>query len=137
MSQINVVPYIDVMLVLLVIFMITAPMLTEGVRVELPAAAKAEPVDNKGKEPLVVSVDREGRYFLNKQEAPVTREDLLPKVAAMLRLDPATQVLVKGDRAVEYGAVVQLMGLLRQAGAPTVGLITDSDPSSAPVKTKR
>jgi biopolymer transport protein TolR len=119
------VPYIDVMLVMLVVFMITAPMLTEGVRVDLPQAAKSEPVDAKGKEPLVVTVDQEGRYFISKQDEPISGEDLLTKVAAVLRREPTTPVLVKGDRAVNYGAVVQVMGVLRQAGAPTVGLITE------------
>ncbi|CAK0781136.1 Tol-Pal system protein TolR [Gammaproteobacteria bacterium] len=137
MAQINVVPYIDVMLVMLVVFMITAPMLTEGVRVDLPGAAKSEPVQPKdNKEPLVVTVDREGRYFMGRQEESVTNEDLLSKVAAVLRREPTTQVLVRGDRSVDYGAVVQVMGLLRQAGAPTVGLITDqaNSPPSRKVK---
>jgi len=138
MSNINVVPYIDVMLVMLVVFMITAPMLTEGVRVNLPGAAKSEPVQPKdNKEPLVISVDREGRYFMGRQEDATTGEDLLPKVAAVLRRDPTTQVLVRGDRAVDYGAVVHVMGLLRQAGAPTVGLITDQSEFSPPGKTKK
>ncbi|CAK0768993.1 Tol-Pal system protein TolR [Gammaproteobacteria bacterium] len=138
MSHINVVPYIDVMLVMLVVFMITAPMLTEGVRVDLPGAAKSEPIQPKNnKEPLVVSVDREGRYFMGRQDDVISSEDLLSKVAAVLRRDPTTQVLVRGDRAVDYGAVVHVMGLLRQAGAPTVGLITDQSEFSPPGKTKK
>ncbi|CAK0750402.1 Tol-Pal system protein TolR [Gammaproteobacteria bacterium] len=130
MSQINVVPYIDVMLVMLVIFMITAPMLTEGVRVNLPSAAKSEPVDTQNKDPLVVTVDRDGHYFMGNEKNLVTNEELLSKTAAILRHDSNTQVLVKGDRNVDYGAIVNLMGLLRQAGAPTVGLITDQSGSS-------
>lgn len=124
MHNINVVPYIDVMLVMLVVFMITAPMLTEGVRVELPKATKSDPVDTQGKEPLVVTVDRNGRYFMGSKE-PLTSDDLLSKTTTILRREPTTQVLVKGDRAVDYGAVIQVMGLLRHAGAPTVGLITE------------
>ena len=137
MSQINVVPYIDVMLVMLVVFMITAPMLTEGVHVTLPEAAKAEPVESNDKEPLVVTVDQNGHYFLGKGEDAITDDDLLPKVVAVLRRDPTVQVLVKGDKAVGYGAVVHVMGLLRQAGATTVGLITDQSNDAFPDKTKK
>ncbi len=132
MSQINVVPYIDVMLVMLVVFMITAPMLTEGVRVDLPGSAQSEPVEDNNKEPLVVTVDRTGRFFLGNQEQAITDADLLPKVMAVLRRDPTTQVLVKGDRAVDYGAVVHVMGLLRRAGASKVGLITDQAETPLP-----
>lgn len=139
MAQMNVVPYIDVMLVLLVIFMITAPMLTSGVKVDLPQAAKSEPVDTQGKEPLVVTVDANGRYYLNSGQAehPLGPDDLLPKVAAALRQDPTTQVHVKGDRAVDYGAVVYLMDLLKKAGAPTVGLITDQTGTPARPRPER
>ena len=133
-SQINVVPYIDVMLVMLVVFMITAPMLTEGVRVNLPGAAKSEPVTPDNKEPLIVTVDKSGQYFLGTQETVITATELLPKVMAVLRREPTTQVLVKGDRAVDYGAVVRVMGLLREAGASTVGLITDQSEAPAPNK---
>lgn len=128
MHSINVVPYIDVMLVMLVVFMITAPMLTEvteGVRVNLPVAAKSDPVETQGQEPFVVTVDREDRYFVGGRKDVVTSDDLFARAAAIMRREPATQVLVKGDRAVDYGAVIQVMALLRQAGAPTVGLITE------------
>jgi len=122
MSEINVVPYIDVMLVLLVIFMITAPLLSQGVKVDLPRAA-ARPVENQDRETLVLVVDREGRYFLDDRR--ITSEELRRKVAAILRLRPQTPVLIKGDRQSNYGEVVKAMTLLQSAGAPSVGLLTE------------
>ena len=122
MSEINVVPYIDVMLVLLVIFMITAPLLSQGVKVELPQAA-AQPVDSQDRETLVVTVDREGRYFLDDRR--ITSEELSRKVAAILRARPQTPVLIRGDRQSNYGEVVRAMTLLQSAGAPSVGLLTE------------
>lgn len=128
LSEINVVPYIDVMLVLLIIFMITAPMLTQGVKVELPqAAANLVDPSEDNSEPLVVSVDEEGRFYVaigDKQDQPIEAQQLMVKVAAVLRRSPQTQVLVKGDNAANYGQVVTVMALLQQAGAPSVGLIT-------------
>ena len=127
MNQINVVPYIDVMLVLLVIFMITAPLLTEGVKVELPQA-DARPMDEEAKRPLVVSVDRTGAYFITYDDdrtQEVDRQTLLDKAAAIVRLNPDIPVLVKGDRDVSYGQVMGAMVLLQQAGAPRVGLVTE------------
>ncbi len=128
MADINVVPYIDVMLVLLIIFMITAPMLTQGVQVDLPQAS-ANPVEpsEDNSEPLIVSVDAEGLYYIgigDKQEAPIASDSLFSKVRAVLERSPNTPVMVKGDTAVDYGSVVVLMTLLQQAGAPSVGLIT-------------
>lgn len=132
MSEINVVPYIDVMLVLLVIFMITAPMLTQGVTVDLPKAA-SETLKSTDKEPIIVSVDREGSYFLNihsNPDAPIDSQTLMVRVAAELALAQQAgeklNVLVKGDQGVAYGKVVGAMGLLKQAGAEQVGLMTDS-----------
>ena len=122
MSEINVVPYIDVMLVLLVIFMITAPLLSQGVKVDLPKAA-AQPVDSQDRETLVVTVDREGRYFLDDRR--ITSEELSRKVAAILRARPQTPVLIRGDRQSNYGEVVKAMTLLQSAGAPSVGLLTE------------
>jgi biopolymer transport protein TolR len=122
MSEINVVPYIDVMLVLLVIFMITAPLLSQGVQVDLPQAA-ARPVESQDRETLVVTVDREGRYFLDDRR--LTSEELRKKVAAILRLRPQTPVLIRGDRQANYGEVVKAMTLLQTAGAPSVGLLTE------------
>ena len=128
MGEINVVPYIDVMLVLLIIFMITAPMLTQGVKVELPQAQanQVEPSDDNS-EPLVVSVDAQGQYYLDtgdKQNEPIDEDQMFSKVQAVLNRSPATQVLVRGDNNISYGRVVSLMVLLQDAGAPSVGLIT-------------
>ena len=127
-SEINVVPYIDVMLVLLVIFMVTAPLLTQGVKVDLPQAA-AKPIENpKGEETLVVSMDAVGRYYVNlgtDQDAPIDAQALFTKVTAILRQNPDVPVAVKGDRSVTYGEMLQLMALLQGAGARSVGLITD------------
>jgi len=126
MSEINVVPYIDVMLVLLVIFMITAPLLAQGVKVDLPQVA-AEPVDSRQQEPLVATVDAAGIYYLNvgdRQEQGVDADTLVQRVAAVLRHRPHTRVLVRGDAQVNYGAVVTVMALLQKAGAPSVGLLT-------------
>jgi biopolymer transport protein TolR len=127
MSEINVVPYIDVMLVLLVIFMITAPLLTQGVKIDLPDAP-AEVVEATDSEPLIVSVDSAGRYYINfggEETDPVDEATLLNRAAALLRHRPGIQVLVKGDESVEYGAVVIAMAILKEAGAPSVGLLTE------------
>ena len=128
MGEINVVPYIDVMLVLLIIFMITAPMLTQGVKVDLPKA-DAMPVEmpDENTEPLVVSVDAEGNFYVaigDNQDEPIAARELMAKTAAVLRRNPQTPVMVKGDNAVNYGYVVRAMALLQKAGAPSVGLIT-------------
>jgi len=128
MAEINVVPYIDVMLVLLVIFMITAPLLSQGVKVELPQVA-SEPVDQQQQEPLVVTVDREGSYFLNVgdgQDQGIDHDVLVQRVVAVLRHRPGTPVLVRGDNDVNYGAVVTAMALLQKAGAKSVGLLTEA-----------
>lgn len=128
MSEINVVPYIDVMLVLLIIFMVTAPLVTQGVKVDLPEAS-AEPLSQESKPPLIASVDVEGKYYLNigeTQKEPMSAVDLATLVAAHLQKEPQTPVMVKGDGAVAYNQVVQLMVLLQRAGVPSVGLMTDS-----------
>lgn len=127
-AEINVVPYIDVMLVLLIIFMITAPLLTQGVKVELPQAA-AEQMQSNEKEPLVVTVNAQGNYFLNVGddiETPVNHETLVARVAAVLRHQPGTPVMVRGDKEVNYGKVVVAMALLQKAGSPSIGLITEA-----------
>jgi len=128
-AEINVVPYIDVMLVLLIIFMVTAPLVTQGVKVELPKA-DAEPLSKDSKTPLVASIDAQGNYYLavgiSKNE-PMSGEELTTLVAAHLKVEPDTPVVVNGDGAVSYDAVIQLMVLLqRDAGVPSVGLMTDS-----------
>jgi biopolymer transport protein TolR len=127
MSEINVVPYIDVMLVLLIIFMITAPLLTQGIEVDLPNAA-AEPLESQESEWLVLSIDREGRFYLNvgdNQDSPVEDAAVLERVSAVLRQSPETPVVVKGDENVPYGRVVIGASLLQQAGADKVGFSTD------------
>jgi biopolymer transport protein TolR len=127
MAEINVVPYIDVMLVMLVIFMITAPLLTQGVKVDLPEAA-AEPMDPEQQEPLVVNVDAAGKLYLNigdDPETPIDGETLVQRVGAVLRRRQDQTVLVRGDRSVNYGAVVSAMVFLQQAGVPHVGLVTE------------
>jgi biopolymer transport protein TolR len=130
MCEINVVPYIDVMLVLLIIFMITAPLLTQGITVDLPKAA-ADAIDPElmqDNEPLVLSIDREGFLYLNigdDEEAPVDEATVVARTAAVLRRNAETPVLVKADQAVNYGRVVSGMVLLQQAGAERVGFITD------------
>jgi biopolymer transport protein TolR len=133
MGEINVVPYIDVMLVLLIIFMVTAPMLSAGIQVDLPKAA-AEPLP-PDLEPLVLSIDAEGAMYLNigDSKAPQGADRILEVVSAALRREPERPVLVKADRTVEYGRVVEGMALLQQAGAQKVGFATES-PSKAPRK---
>ena len=126
MSEINVVPYIDVMLVLLIIFMVTAPMLMQGVKVELPEASAA-PVENQDSEPVIVSIDSAGQLFLNlgQEEQVLSLATVKDRVAAVMRRSPDKPVLVWGDRAVPYGQVVTLMAALQEAGAPAVGLVTE------------
>jgi biopolymer transport protein TolR len=126
-ADINVVPYIDVMMVLLVIFMITAPMLTQGVNVELPKAS-AEPVDDKDSEPVIVTVNADGEYFIDVGGDPkeaVSAETVQERISKIIASNPEKMLLVRGDRNVNYDKVVQLMVLLQQAGAPSVGLVTE------------
>ena len=132
MGEINVVPYIDVMLVLLIIFMITAPLLTQGVKVDLPKAG-AEPLNARMLKslPVVLSVDREGRFYLNvggDPARPASSGAIESRAAAALRDDPDRAVLVKADNAVRFGVVVQAMVLLQHAGARKVGFITSPLP---------
>jgi biopolymer transport protein TolR len=129
MGEINVVPYIDVTLVLLIIFMVTAPMLSQGIKVDLPQAG-AEPIEPDDLEPLLLSVDAAGAMYLNlgdpEQALPAPR--LLELASAALRREPKRPVLVKADRAVPYGRVVEGMVLLQQAGAQKVGFVTEPLP---------
>ena len=126
-SEINVVPYIDVMLVLLIIFMVTAPLISQGVKVDLPKAS-ANPIEQEDNPPIIASVDVKGRYFLNvgnDQESPISKDELGAIVKAQITKEPNTPVVVKGDGQVAYNEVIQLMVLLQQAGVPSVGLMTD------------
>jgi biopolymer transport protein TolR len=126
-SEINVVPYIDVMLVLLIIFMVTAPLLTTGVQVDLPEAS-AEPIPPESDEPLIVSVDAEGNYFLDvgeNKDQPLDGPTMVQRVGIVLSNTPKTPILVRGDRTAQYGKVVEAMVLLQQAGVKDVGLVTN------------
>ncbi|MDZ7787329.1 MAG: protein TolR [Halofilum sp. (in: g-proteobacteria)] len=127
-AEINVVPYIDVMLVLLVIFMITAPLLKTGVEVTLPKA-DAKPMEQTQSEPLIVTVDGEGRFFINigeDPESPVGEEQLVTLATAAMRRDGDRRVLVRGDQGVNYQKVVRAMALLQRAGVPQVGLVAEA-----------
>jgi biopolymer transport protein TolR len=128
MSDINVVPYIDVMLVLLIIFMVTAPMLTQGIKVDLPKLESSSVKTEKNQEPIIVSIDSNGAYYLEMSASegkPLALEVLIGQVQSILEQKPGTSVLLRGDKHVEYGAVVSLMSSLQQAGADGVGLITE------------
>ncbi len=126
MSAINVVPYIDVMLVLLIIFMVTAPMLMQGVKVDLPEAT-ANPVEKQDSEPLIVSVDAKGQLYLNlgDEKQVLSLATIRERVGVVMKRSPDKPVLIWGDQAVPYGDVVTVMVALQQAGAPSVGLVTE------------
>jgi len=127
MAEINVVPYIDVMLVLLVIFMVTAPLLAEGVKVELPQTT-SRPLAKVDQEPVIVTVDVKGKYYLNIGEAPeqsIDDQTLVARVAAVLRHRKGADVLIRGDQSVEYGKVIIAMSLLQKAGVNNIGLVTE------------
>ena len=127
-AEINVVPYIDVMLVLLIIFMVTAPLLMQGVEVELPKA-EAQAVESDDSDPLIASIKANGELFLNvggDESTAISPEVLQRRVGAVLRANPNKPVLVWGDQAVAYGDVVSLMVMLQAAGATNVCLVTES-----------
>ncbi len=129
MAEINVVPYVDVTLVLLVIFMITAPLFHEGVEVELPKApAKQLEKIEKNQNPLIVSVDRFGQIFVNRSDSPkhpVADDSFRNQIKELLSDKQDDLVYVRGDKDVDYGRVVSVMVMLQDAGAENVGLITD------------
>ncbi|HET6633192.1 MAG TPA: protein TolR [Rhodanobacteraceae bacterium] len=131
-AEINVVPYVDVMLVLLIIFMVTAPLLHVGVDIKLPqASAKALHED---KEPVLVSLDKQGNLYLTLGGAPRERIDadtLVKKLAAFERQNPGVPVRFGGDKDVDYGQVMKAMVLLQQAGVPNIGLMTEPPPQAA------
>ena len=120
-SQINVVPLVDVMLVLLVIFMVTAPILQQGVQVDLPQA-KAGALSGE-EEQLVVTVDKQGKVFLN--DAAIDMDELAAKLTAITRIRPEKQVFLRADRTVPYGEVVRVMAAVRGAGVQSLGMITE------------
>jgi biopolymer transport protein TolR len=121
MSEINVTPFVDVMLVLLIVFMVTAPLRTVGVPVDLPKT-KAQPL-SQDREPLSVSVRRNGRIYL--QNTPVEETDLVPKLTAIATNGYDQRIFVRGDRAVDYGRVMEVMALISSAGFTHIGLVTD------------
>jgi len=126
-SEINVVPYIDVMLVLLIIFMITAPIVQQGVEVELPKLA-ANSLPPEQQEPVILTVSKTGEYYLNVGDdlkKPVSDDVVAERVALILKLKPQTPILVRGDKQADYGAVTTAMVLLQSAGVEKVGLMTD------------
>jgi biopolymer transport protein TolR len=134
MAEINVVPYIDVMLVLLIIFMVTAPMLNQGVDVDLPNVSASPVTVEPDENQLIVSVSAKGLYYLERgsdDPKAMALVDIQKYVTTLLKSQPKTDVLVRGDEAVPYGVVVALMGSLQAAGASSVGLITEApDPQA-------
>jgi len=128
MSEINVVPYIDVMLVLLVVFMVTAPLLTQGVALELPEVV-SKPLSVKDEETAVtVSVKADGSYYIDigsEPDKPVSLKFISERISKIMRVKPSTSVLIRGDKSVDYGTVVQLMTVLQAAGVPNLGLVSE------------
>jgi biopolymer transport protein TolR len=127
MGEINVVPYIDVTLVLLIIFMITTPMLQTGVDVDLPKAESATVEQKEGLPPVVISIKAEGQFLIkanNQDDEPIQREEINARVTEILTAKPGTQVLINADKSVDYGTVVTVMAALKNTGVPSVGLMT-------------
>jgi biopolymer transport protein TolR len=131
MSDINVVPYIDVMLVLLIIFMVTAPMLTQGIKVDL-AQATSDPIESEQNDPpVIVSIDSNGAYYMemgsdSDSSTPMELASLQERVATIITQNPKIKVLVRGDRNVAYGQVIGLMAAMQESGVQSVGLITEN-----------
>jgi biopolymer transport protein TolR len=125
-ADINVVPYIDVTLVLLIIFMITAPLQQNAVEINLPKTSGAK-VEIKEQPPVIISIQKNGQFYLSEaesQEKPIPLPQLLTRVSALQKANPQIQVYIKGDTAVDYGKVVSVMAALKEAGVPHVGLLT-------------
>ena len=134
LAEINVVPYVDVMLVLLVIFMITSPISTQGINIKLPQA-KVKALPSQQETPIIISINNRGSYFLNISDdsaRPVSTEDLIIGVSAALQLAKQNhqqrEIYVKGDNEVDYGKVVKMMVLLQKAGVTSIGLLTQNPP---------
>ena len=126
LSDINVVPYIDVMLVLLVVFMIAAPLMVQGVLVNLPETL-SEPLPREKNDPLIISIKSDGLFFLETEatrNTPLNLEDISVQVDKILKANPYLQVVVRGDGNVKYQKVMELMSVLQASGAEDVGLIT-------------
>jgi len=133
MSEINVTPLVDVMLVLLVVFMVTAPLLTVGVPVDLPQT-KAAPI-NEPKEPLVISINSDGKVFI--QDTAVDMDQLVPRLQAITNNNATASIYVRGDRAVNYGRVLEVMGLVNNAGFSKVALVSEQAPDQKRPSTSR
>ena len=129
-ANINIVPYIDVMLVLLVIFMMTTPILEQGIEVDLPNAS-AKAVDFTEQQPTIISINRDGEYFINPitgtKPERLSAGKIAARVQARLQTFPKMKIFVKGDQEVAYGAVIALMAFLQKNGVGKVGIVTDSD----------
>ena len=135
MAEINIVPYIDVMLVLLIIFMVTAPMLNLGADIQLPQSA-AKALQNE-KQPVLVSVDQQGNVFVTLGKSPreqVDDQTLVKDVSAYVKQDPKVSVMLGGDKRVDYGRVNQVLGLLQQAGVAKVGLMSQPEATVVPAR---
>jgi len=130
-SEINVTPMVDVMLVLLIVFMVAAPLMTVGVPLDLPKTAAAPLTGDN--EPLTISIDRQGKIFL--QETPVTADELVPRLMAIAQNGYEQRIFVRADSGIAYGDVMQVMGRISAAGFAKVGLVTDSDAGQAQAKT--
>ncbi|ALU42482.1 MULTISPECIES: protein TolR [Pseudoalteromonas] len=128
-AEINVVPYIDVMLVLLIIFMATAPLITHGVKVDLPQMEESDLVDTKDAPPIIATIDAEGRYYVTvgtDPDAPMDAVEVAAIIKLKLQQNPETPVMIKGSGHVSYQEVLLLMDFLKNAGVPSVGLMTKS-----------
>jgi biopolymer transport protein TolR len=123
MSEINVTPFVDVMLVLLIIFMVTAPMLTSGVPIELPETKGQQLQTNK--EPVTISVDKSGKVFI--QETEIKIEDLGAKLKAIAKNGVEEQIFIRGDKGIDYGTVMRVMGRVKSAGFTKVSLVTETE----------
>jgi len=121
-SEINVTPFVDVMLVLLIVFMVTAPLLTAGVPIDLPQTRAR--LLGQDREPLAVSIDNAGKVFLQNTEIAV--DELVPKLMAISENGYNQRIFVRGDRTVDYGKVMEVMGVLNSAGFTRIGLVTES-----------
>jgi len=130
MAEINVVPYIDVTLVLLIIFMITAPLIQSGVDVDLPQADSQQVDQEDAPSPVIITVDKTGQYFIDlgngSDEEPVSANEVLLLTAAVRKNKPRAQVYIRGDKEVAYGKVVTVMAALKKAGVPNIGLMTEN-----------
>jgi biopolymer transport protein TolR len=128
-AEINVVPYIDVMLVLLIIFMATAPLITHGVKVDLPKMTESDLVETKDAPPIIASIDADGQYFVSvgtDPEAPMDAVEVAAVIKLKLQQNPDIPVMIKGSGKVSYQEVLLLMDFLKNAGVPSVGLMTQS-----------